>query len=513
MISIRAVTRAKILRGALLTLFFAAMACPLAMAEKDEGPSTFAYFHSLTCHRCATTKANVMPRIEAHFSPRVRFEYLDISDAENYKKLFALKQELQADEKSVFPVLYFRGKFLDGRDEQNLTYESIASFIAQGMGRNEMIVTRVATTSDVVKYFHKLEPLAIMTAGFADGINPCAFTVIVFFMPFLFFQGYSKKNIAIVGMSFMVSVFVTYVLIGFGIFGWLHVMKGFSLVSRIISVTIGVASIILGVLSIYDAFVFRKKGESEDMVLHLPKGIKRRVQMIIGDEYRVKKDTDPHRSAIKLIGSALAVGFLISIFESLCTGQLYLPTIMFILKASPYKLTAFGYLVLYNLMFMLPIAVIYGLALGGVSSQSFADVMKKNMFFVKLFLAAMFLFLGISLVHADNSIIPAGKTQAEIKKDPNCYDFGTVKEGDVLKHTFMLKNDEEAPVTIKEVNTSCACTTPKVDVKVVQPGKAVPIEISFNTKGYAGLRKRQLFVHTDSRKNPLVIFEIQADVK
>jgi hypothetical protein len=290
-------------------------------------------------------------------------------------------------------------------------------------------------------------------------------------------------------------------------------MKGFSLVSRIISITIGVASIILGVLSIYDAFVFRKKGESEDMVLHLPKGIKRRVQMIIGDEYRLKKDAAPHRNVFGLIGSALAVGFLISIFESLCTGQLYLPTIMFILKTSPYKLAAFGYLVLYNLMFMVPIAVIYFLALTGVSSQAFADVMKKNMFFVKLFLAAMFLFLGISLVHADNSIAPAGKTQAEIKKDPNFYDFGTVKEGDVLKHSFMLKNEEEVPVTIKEVNTSCACTTPKVDTKVIEPCKAVPVEISFNTKGYAGLRKRQLFIHTDSRKNPLVIFEIQADVK
>ena len=192
---------------------------------------------------------------------------------------------------------------------------------------------------------------------------------------------------------------------------------------------------------------------------------------------------------------------------------MYVPTIVFILKMTPYKLGALGYLLLYNFMFIVPLIAIYGLGLAGVSSTSFADVMKRNMFLIKLFLAAMFLFLGVSLVHADNTIAPAGKSHEEIMKDPNFYDFGKVKEGDVLKHTFMLKNNEDCTINIKEVNTSCACTTPKFDTKVVEPGKEVPIEISFDTKGYPGLRKRQLFVHTDAKKCPLVIFEIQATVQ
>jgi hypothetical protein len=52
-----------------------------------------------------------------------------------------------------------------------------------------------------------------------------------------------------------------------------------------------------------------------------------------------------------------------------------------------------------------------------------------------------------------------------------------------------------------------------VEKKVVMPGEEVPIEMSFNTKGYPGARKRHLFVHTDSKKNALVIFEITADVQ
>jgi thiol-disulfide isomerase/thioredoxin len=503
----------KLIAASVLAVLAAGLVAEPARASNAKAPAVLTFFYSPSCHRCQAAREKVMPLVEHHFSARLRVDYLDISEVENYKKLFTLKQKLGADEKSVFPVLYMTGKFIDGRSERNLTYESIASFVAQGMGREEKAPLAAATTEEVVKYFHKLEPLAIMSAGFADGINPCAFTVIVFFMSFLFFQGYTRRNIAVVGMSFMAAVFTTYVLLGFGLFAWLHVMKGFSLVTRIISVTIGAASIILGILSIYDAFVSRKKGGSEEMVLRLPAAIKRRVQMVIGDEYRVKKGDAPQRSMLGLVGSALAVGFIISIFESLCTGQLYLPTIMFILKTTPYKLHAFGYLVLYNLMFMIPIAVIYCFALGGVSSQAFAALMKKNMFFVKLFLAAMFLFLGVSLVHADNSMAPAGKPKAEIMKDPNFFDFGEVKEGSVIKHTFMLKNNDPETITIKEVNTSCACTTPKVGSKTVGPGKSVPIEISFDTTHYPGIRKRQLFVHTDSKTNPLVIFKIQADVK
>lgn len=503
----------RVLRLTAVFLFAAGLFTPCAQAAKEKTPAVLTYFFSPSCHRCTTTMANVMPKVEHHFSARLKVEYLDITDSDNYRKLFALKQQFGADEKSVFPVLYISGKFMDGRDESNLTYESIASFVAQGMGREDKMVAS-ADTADIEKHFHGLAPLAIMAAGFVDGINPCAFTVIVFFMSFLFFQGYQRRSIAVVGMSFIAAVFITYLLLGMGFFAALHAMKGYALITKIIGLSIGVLSIVFGLLSVYDAFIFIKKGESEDMLLHLPKSIKNRIHAVIGDQYRVKKDSASKKTGVlALIGGALAVGFIISIFESVCTGQLYVPTIVFVLKTSTYKLRAFALLFLYNLMFILPLLAIYGLALAGVSSNAFAGTMKKNMFLIKLFLAAMFIFLGATLVFADNSIAPADKPKAEIMKDPNFYDFGSVKEGAVIKHTFMLKNNESEPINIKEVNTSCACTTPTVGAKTVMPGKEVPIEIAFDTKGYRGDRKRQLFVHTDSKKNALTIFEIHVNVE
>lgn len=507
----------RILRLTLFAVLAAALsAAAFVRAEEADTRAELVYFHSPGCHRCIATRANIMPLIEDHFRKEVRVAYRDISEVENYKMLFALKRDLQADERSVFPVLYFGGKFLDGRDDVNLTYSHIAAFIQSSLGKAAVKV-KAATDAEIVTYFREMRLVAIAVAGFVDGINPCAFTVIVFFISFLFFHNYRRRNIAIIGMAFMTSVFITYVMIGLGLFGWLRAMEGFRFVTGVVNIGIALLAISLGAISLYDAVIFRRKGQSDGMVLQLPKYLKNRIHAIIGNQYRVKKEGGGQDAgALTLFMSALAVGFLVSIFESVCTGQMYLPTIMYIFKTTEHKLPAFGCLVFYNVMFMLPLVAVYLLAMAGVTSERFSMALKNNMFLIKLFMAGLFFFLGISLLYAADGAAAAGITPAMAKQaaqnDPNFHDFGTAKEGDILKHTFMFANKEAETVNITEVNASCSCTSSKVDVKTIAPGQTVPIELTFDTKGYPGIRKRQLFVHTDSKTNPLVIFEVQAEV-
>ena len=101
--------------------------------------------------------------------------------------------------------------------------------------------------------------------------------------------------------------------------------------------------------------------------------------------------------------------------------------------------------------------------------------------------------------------------QAEIP-DPYSWDFAQVKEGEVLEHTFVLKNESEKTLTIKEVNTSCGCTAFKVEKKVLLPGESTEIEVQFNTKGYSGLTQQYVYVHTDSLDKPIIRFIIKAEV-
>ena len=96
--------------------------------------------------------------------------------------------------------------------------------------------------------------------------------------------------------------------------------------------------------------------------------------------------------------SAFISGFLVSLLEAVCTGQMYLPTIAFVLKASSFKLQALGYLLLYNIMFIVPLVVIFVFALMGTTSAEFTSFLKKHLGVIKIFMAVLFFSLGIFLI-------------------------------------------------------------------------------------------------------------------
>jgi cytochrome c biogenesis protein CcdA len=456
-----------------------------------------------------------MPRLEREFSGSVSFDYKDVGDPEAYLSLFRLKQDAAADDRSVFPVIYLNGRFIDGRDEANLTYKSLSAFVRDALEGPAPAAAAVkgAVPRDIVAYFNRLGPFAVISAGLIDGINPCAFTVIAFFMSYLFMRGYDKKSITLTGFAFILSVFATYLLLGAGLVSSLYSIKGFWRVSSVINTGIGSLSIVLGLLSVYDAIRFGRNASADGMLLKLPKRIKEKMNTVITTEYRTKG-----KSVAAILAGTVVVGFLVSLLEAVCTGQLYLPTIIFVLKNTSYKAAAFTKLVLYNLAFIIPLIAVYLLALAGVSSGAFSLFMKRHMMLVKIAMAVIFILLGASLVLAEEVEAAAAKPvhfdekMWPKKNDPNYYDFGDVKEGDVLKHRFYLKNDGKEPLGIARVNTSCACTVPKLGANVVRPGKRVPLTVQFDTTGYPGPRTRYIYVHTDSKTTPVIVFEIHANV-
>lgn len=96
--------------------------------------------------------------------------------------------------------------------------------------------------------------------------------------------------------------------------------------------------------------------------------------------------------------------------------------------------------------------------------------------------------------------------------DSYSWDFGRVKEGEVLRHAFVLKNDSQKVLNIKDVNTSCGCTVSKVAKRTLSPGEETSIEVTFQTKGYLGATQQFVYVHTDNLDKPLLRFIIKANV-
>ena len=91
---------------------------------------------------------------------------------------------------------------------------------------------------------------------------------------------------------------------------------------------------------------------------------------------------------------ALATGFFVSIVELACTGQVYLPTIIFVLGMKEMQGQAFFYLLLYNLAFILPLVVVFGLAYFGTSSEQLGAFINRHTAAIKLGTALLFFVLA-----------------------------------------------------------------------------------------------------------------------
>jgi cytochrome c biogenesis protein CcdA len=233
----------------------------------------------------------------------------------------------------------------------------------------------------------------VLGAGLIDGVNPCAFTVLVFFISFLNFVGYRKKELLVLGIVFILSVFFTYILIGIGLFKFIQSLEVFGLLSKIIYLAVAWLTIILGIYSIYDWYIYKKTGSPDEFKLKLPSFIKLKIQRIVQGASRNR-----NRTLVELAIAIFASGFVVSLLESVCTGQTYVPTIAYVLKTPSLRSKAFFYLALYNLMFILPLVIIFLAMLRGVTSEMFSKISRRHLGTIKLLTAALFFLLGVLLL-------------------------------------------------------------------------------------------------------------------
>ncbi|MEK7849328.1 MAG: hypothetical protein AAB213_00695 [Candidatus Omnitrophota bacterium] len=362
-------------------------------AEQGKKPLLVTVFHMPTCKACLKTISDIIPSIAKKYGDKVSWSYVDTTDESNYKRFLALGKETGRHlstptiliGKTCLVGLTEAADFLDKTIKSALTSQSLDAFALEGKG------------IDLLERFRSFGPLTIVGAGLVDGINPCAFTVIVFFVSFLSVMGYKRREMALIGVFYIAAVFFTYLALGLGFFKAFYSLKGFYLVSKLIYVGIGALSLYFGGLAVKDYIVYKKTGLTDRLALQLPRVIKNKIHAIVGAYYR--KDKAAGKKAILgLIFSALAVGFMVSLLEAVCTGQLYLPTIVFVLKEASLRTRALFYLVVYNLMFILPLVLVLLLSLFGVSSKQFESYARKHLGLVKLLMAAVFLALGVVLL-------------------------------------------------------------------------------------------------------------------
>lgn len=174
--------------------------------------------------------------------------------------------------------------------------------------------------------------VTVLTGGLIDGINPCAFSVLLSFVAVVL-ASVAVTNASLrvwrIGVIYIFGMFVSYLLLGLGIIGLIAPLVRVHLAVRLIGLTV----VVLGLWTLKDAFYpnFRP-------ALAMPKA-----------SYSLV------RTAMRWSGpwGALAVGGLVGLCAFPCSGAIYVGTLSVIATAP--LLERLGYLVLYNLMFITPL--------------------------------------------------------------------------------------------------------------------------------------------------------------
>ncbi|MBS3920412.1 MAG: hypothetical protein KG012_16185 [Deltaproteobacteria bacterium] len=361
---------------------------PPTEEEKKSGKIIYAAFLYMPgCLHCEEMKAEL--KKWASKTPDLRVRIFSLVKEENKKLDEALSQIYQIPESKrlVDHKLYMGEDYLWSED---LHQESFQKLIGKYQGKGAPPpwekVTKEALEKgekNIIERFRRWSLSAVLVAGFIDGINPCAFATIIFLVSYLTFVGKKGREILLYGIVFTSGVFIAYLLVGLGLMTFLHQLSSFPLISKGVYLFIALFALTLGVISLYDYLLFRR-GQAAKWKLQLPMGLKKKIHEIIREQARFK-------------GGLLATfgaGFIIAVCTVICAGQVYLPTIGFVMGIPELRKNAIFNLVLYNIMYIIPLVGVFVLTFFGVTSEKMAAVTKKHTGRVKLLTAILFLALA-----------------------------------------------------------------------------------------------------------------------
>ena len=365
---------------------------PRAPTEEEKRSPTIVYgafFYTHGCLHCEAVKAKL--REWAPKYPDLRIGTFDTTKEENKRIGEALFEIYKVPAQRVGEIvqLYVGEDYLSGDEFRHEDFEKLVSKY-QGKGAPppwEKVTQETLAKGEkkIIDRFKQFSVWGVFIAGLIDGLNPCAFATIIFLVSYLSFLGKAKQRDPHLRYYFHPGCLYCLHPNRNGAHGGFPHAKRFpSHHERDLSRHRHICICAWG-LSFYDYLLFRS-GHMEKMKLQLPMALKKRIHGIIRIQTRSSK--------AGFLGT-FVLGFVIAITEVVCTGQVYLPTIGYIMTLPKLRAHAFSYLVLYNIAFIIPLVGIFVAAFLGVTSEKMAVVTKKHTGTVKLLTGILFIGLAM----------------------------------------------------------------------------------------------------------------------
>ena len=290
--------------------------------------------------------------------------YQNVENAQEFNKICE-NNDIALSQRGV-PFLYI------GQNEYYVGDTSIISYL-------ENLKTKNIEKNDTQKEQYKSQNNNILTipilisAALVDAINPCAFAVLIILMSTVLYAK-GKKRALFSGIAFSISIFISYLLMGLGLYSIMANIE----TSEIFIKIIGTLAIIIGILNLKDYFWYGKV-----FLMEVPLSWRPKLKALI-------------RSITGPIG-AFFIGFLVSLFLLPCTSGPYIVIIGMLGEKTTY-FKALLFLILYNIIFVLPmIAITIGVYFG-LNTEKVEEIRTKNLQILHLIAGIIMFIMGIILI-------------------------------------------------------------------------------------------------------------------
>lgn len=87
---------------------------------------------------------------------------------------------------------------------------------------------------------------------------------------------------------------------------------------------------------------------------------------------------------------------------------------------------------------------------------------------------------------------------AVISFDKEVFNFGTVKEGEIVETSFIITNTGKSDLVITDAKATCGCTVPDWPKNPIAPGKTGTVKVKFNTSGKPNKQMKQITLYTNT---------------
>ena len=345
------------------------------------------YFYTEGCTTCYRVNSEILPLLEVEYAGLYRLDRYDIDIDTNYLRLAAYQDALPIDEHATSVLIVNGARAFADWKEINTSFLDYVGQVVSGaieVAVAAPVPDEALSLSRLERRVRRFTMVGVAVAGLIDGINPCAISTLVFFISMLSVMKVRGRRLMLAGGLFCLTSFTTYMAIGFGLFRLLYLFAGFHLLQRGLEIGMIVILILLALLSLRDALRFRASGRADDVTLKLPRRVNETIHRVIRSGLSTRH----------ILWGSVVTAFLVTVLESVCTGQVYVPTLILVLRSGKSVPLVMGYLLLYNTLFILPLVVALILAYHGTRTERFVHWSRENVVPSKLGLATLFIALA-----------------------------------------------------------------------------------------------------------------------